>query len=188
MPPAPLTSQLFSERLLSLPPSAVCRPSPDPVQTLSEETFLKLLTPTGEQGSLISLPETLRSGGRVLALGRATKNEVYPKEGNGCLWAISSFTVKGLLSSTHTPWAWDACRWGDQPCLEPGLPLSTLQPPSHDHKRQATNTASLCMSDTRLQIVTLLIQLLCRIHSGKCQARWLRRESRLWGGISTSDM
>ena len=55
MPPAPLTSQLFTERLLSLPPSAVCRPSPDPVQTLSEETFLKLLTPTGEQGSLIYL-------------------------------------------------------------------------------------------------------------------------------------
>ena len=134
-PRSPLSSSPSAP--LSPPPSAVRRPSPHPVQTLSEETFLKPLTPTGEQGSLVSLPETLHSGGRVLALGRATKNEVYPKEGNGCLWDIS-FTIKGLLSSTHTPWAWDACRRGDQTRLEPWLPLSTLQPLNHDQGRQAT--------------------------------------------------
>ena len=93
-PRSPLSSSLSAPALTASYPS-VC-PAPTLFRLFQRRRFLKPLILTGEKGSLISLPEIPCSGGKVLALGRATKNEVYPKEGNGCLCDISSFTIKGL--------------------------------------------------------------------------------------------
>ena len=166
----PLASLLFSESPCShrLLPPLVC-PAPTPFRLFQRRRFLEPLIPTGEKGSWISLPETPCSGGKALALGRATKSEVYPKEGNGCLCDISSLTIKGLLSSSHTPWAWDACPeetasasvQGPRGETRPAWSCGSLWAPFNHwtvtSKDRWQNTASLCISDSRLHTVTLLI-------------------------------